>query len=165
MNETQLNENPPSPPEGGDWQPVKVGRKVVTSAERDLTDAILAEFNRQAGTSYRGAVDHHRMIVGRIREAPELSQPEHARIIRAAFADAWWTGTPGPEVIYGKGSVFERAQETARRMRHVPAALSDDEVQKRREAAAAAEAVQRERDLDEWYRQNPDVPDPRKVSR
>jgi hypothetical protein len=145
--DSQGNESPPLPPDGGsEWLPVKVDRKAVTPAERELCDAILAEFNRQAGTRFSGAPDHRRAIVGRIREHRAIELRHHSRIIAVALADPWWSGPPGPQVIYGKAGVFEQAIERARAARG--SSLSADEVARLRDERharlmAEAEAAER----------------------
>ena len=53
-------------------------------------------------------------IVLRHREHPELSADDHAAIISVSLASPWWSGVPGPEVVYGNAALFERALESAR---------------------------------------------------
>lgn len=107
-NDTQ-GPTPLGPPRGV----MRVGRKLVTQAERELAVGVLAEFNRQAGTRY-ASEEHLRPIVGRLREHPKFDLEAHGRLIRAQLADPWWKGAPGPQVIYGNAAVFERSIETAR---------------------------------------------------
>lgn len=87
-----------------------VGKKRVTGVEHELAAAILDVFNHRAGTSYRLAT-HLPLIVRRIRERPEITQPEHLAIIANEFARPWWKDKPGPQVIYGNARVFEHAIE------------------------------------------------------
>jgi hypothetical protein len=160
------NENPPSPPVGGNV-PVKVGRKIVTAEEGAAALCILGEFNAQAGTSYTAA-EHLRAIIARMREHPEHADcAAQARLIRANLADPWWKGAPGPQVIYGNGGVYEQAVERAKRAKATSPSvmLSDEERAERRAAAEVREREQVAAALDDWYAANPDVPDPRKVTR
>lgn len=110
--ESQENETPPTPPEGGP-RPMRVGRKVVTPAERELAVGVLAEFNRQTGTRY-ASEDYLRSIIARHREYPKFDLAAHGRLIKAQLADPWWKGPPSPNVIYGNAAQFERSVETAR---------------------------------------------------
>ena len=161
-----LNENPPSPPTGGNV-PTKVGRKAVTPAEAATALGILGEFNAQAGTSYT-APEHLRAIIGRMREHPEFADvAAQGRLIRANLADPWWKGPPGPQVIYGNGGVYEQAVERAKRAKatNPSAMLTDEERAARHAAAERREAEQVAAALDDWYAANPDVPDPRKAAR
>jgi hypothetical protein len=91
----------------------KVNRKPVTDSEHALADEIIVAFNAAAGTAVTVAA-HVTPVVGRIREKPELSAEDHRGIIAAVFAEPWWKGPPGPQVIYGNAAQFERSIEVWR---------------------------------------------------
>jgi hypothetical protein len=82
----------------------------VTEAERAIAAAALAAINAAAGTVYTLSA-HLAMIVGRVFEHPELSADDHRAIVAAVFRAPWWTGIPGPQVIYGNAAQFERSIE------------------------------------------------------
>lgn len=103
----EIHTPPVSPPRK------KVGGKAVTDAEYSLTSEIVAAFNQAAGTAVT-ADAHLTPIVGRIREKPDLTAEDHRGIIAAVFAVPWWSGAPGPNVIYGNAAQFERSIETWR---------------------------------------------------
>lgn len=147
VGEKELGEAPLSPPPGG-TVPAKVGRKAVTTAEAELAQGILAEFNAQAGTAYTSA-DHLRAIIGRVREHPKFDLAAHGRLIRAALAEPWWKGPPGPQVVYGNGVVFEQAIERAKAAKAQGGSvlLTDAERETRRRAMEQAEAARREADV------------------
>ncbi len=69
-------------------------------------------YNEATGQS-RSSVDALRMIVGRMREHPELSVGDHEHLIRDAVAHPWWKDGTNPNVIYGNGNVFESCLEAA----------------------------------------------------
>lgn len=90
-----------------------VNRKKVTKDEWELAGDILAAFNRHADADL--TLDAHFVpLVGRIREKPEITLADHDRIIEANFAQPWWQGRPGVEVVYGSKAQFERAIEKAK---------------------------------------------------
>lgn len=151
QNDSQGNERPPSPPAGVTvWAPARVEGRAVTQAERDLTDTVVAEFNRQAGTSYTGTAEHRRAIVCRIREYPAFDAAAHGRLIAAALADPWWRGAPGPQVVYGNAAVFEQSIERAKAVKAVRG-LTDEEREAHRAAEAARAVVEQERDIERWW--------------
>jgi hypothetical protein len=85
----------------------------VTEAERAVAAGALEAFNAAAGTHY--TLDaHSALILRRILERPELSADDHRAIVAAVFEEPWWTGHPGPRVIYGNAEQFERSIETWR---------------------------------------------------
>lgn len=98
-------ETPPSP------RPAVVNRIRTTEAERELAAAVLADFNRQAGTRYTSP-DFLGKIIMRHREHPELDAAAHGDVIRRQLARPWWNGAASPSVIYGNGGLFERALQT-----------------------------------------------------
>lgn len=109
-NTPYIEEPPKEPPRNQK----RVNRKVVTEDELTLAAAVVSQFNISAGTAL--SVDPHLTpIVGRIRERPELTAEQHRKIIKAVFAaDNWWTGAPGPRIIYGNPAQFETSIELAR---------------------------------------------------
>lgn len=102
-------ENPPLPPEGE--SPVKkVNRKPVTAEEYAQARAIVAAFNRIAGTRFDP--DTYLIpVIGRIRKHPELTAAQHGQIIATAFDDPWWKSRPNPRVVYGNAEQFEACLE------------------------------------------------------
>lgn len=89
---------------------VVLGAK-VTQAEHDKATLVLADFNRMAGTRVTLETrEHLRLIVGRIREHPELELSDIGRIIEANLADPWWDGRPSLNVIFSP-KVFSIAME------------------------------------------------------
>lgn len=83
----------------------------VTRAEHELATLVLADFNRMAGTRVTlDTREHLRLIVGRIREHPELELADFGRIIEANLADPWWDGRPSLNVIFSP-KVFSIAME------------------------------------------------------
>lgn len=82
----------------------------VTEAERAVAAAALEAFNAAAGTAYTLDV-HLPLILGCVFEHPELTADDHRAIVAAVFREPWWTGHPGPQVIYGNAAVFERSVE------------------------------------------------------
>lgn len=104
----------------------KVGSRRVTEAEARTAAAALAEFNGQADRDLvLSSEDWLRMIVGRIRERPELTPAQHERIVQSAFRFRWWEqrkdsdGKRGkarrvtPSVIYGSSRCFEEVLQDA----------------------------------------------------
>jgi hypothetical protein len=92
---------------------IKFGGKPVLAECWQLTERVLAEYNRQAGqkrrllTSARKPSDAARLIYGRCVDYPDITFEEHADIIRRTIASRWWTsGPPVPNVIYGP-KIFE----------------------------------------------------------
>jgi hypothetical protein len=90
-----------------------VNRKRVTSEEYAFAAEIIVAFNEAAGTKLTPE-KHLTPVVGRIREMPDLTARDHRGIIAACFAVPWWSGAPGPGVIYGNAEQFERSIETWR---------------------------------------------------
>lgn len=100
-------------------QKFKVDRKVVTDQEREWGLKLLARFNERNGsalgpfTSERGASEHLKPIICRIRENPDLTLEELLQVIDRNFANPWW-GENGnkragsPMVIFSP-NVFARA--------------------------------------------------------
>lgn len=96
--------------------PVKeVNRKKVTQAEAALARAIIAAFNAQFGTDFRGK-DHYIDVIGRIRERPELTLDEHIALIERFSHTTWWkkNGTktlshPSVKHLYGSGRALDAA--------------------------------------------------------
>lgn len=131
---TDQEQSPPSPP-GGELdavhpanRPSKVNRKAVTDGEYERASAILAAFNRHAGTRY-GSKDYISKIVSRIREHPELDVHAHAVVIYRSLAAPWWSGPPSPSVIYGNESLFERCVHAAASTEPLPdRALTPEEI-------------------------------------
>lgn len=119
----------------------KVAGKKVTGAEYALATEIIAAFNQAAGSQV--TVDAHLSpVVGRIRQRPDLTAEDHRCIIASVFAVPWWSGAPGPAVIYGNAEIFERSLETwraaPRHLRVVEPAPPAEEIGAGREELAAA---------------------------
>jgi hypothetical protein len=90
----------------------RVNRKPVTDSEHSTATAIIEAFNQAARTTYTVGA-HLTPIVGRIREHAGLSAEAHRAIIAATFRSPWWSGHPGPEVIYGSAAQFERCMQAS----------------------------------------------------
>lgn len=88
--------------------PAKVDRKATTKVERDLSAAVLEEWNRQTGQKLTSG-DWLAKVVMRIREYPDLTVGDHAAVIAASLASPWWKGDPSPSVVYGNGAIFEKS--------------------------------------------------------
>lgn len=76
-----------------------------------MAEAILAEFNSEAGTAFRlvgsrgRPTDHLKRIVSRIRDYPEVTLDQHLEVVRYNCRNPWWGGRPtSVGVIYGPGS-------------------------------------------------------------
>lgn len=106
---------PHRPPKGGSANGARprVNRKPVTDPHLELAEQVIDSFNETAHTSMTVGA-HLSKIVMRLREHPELTADDHRRIIRASFAEPWWSGRPGPQVIYGNAACFEQAIERAK---------------------------------------------------
>lgn len=104
----------PSRKQGAKKKYGEVNRKTITESEFSLAAAVVAVFNKIAGTRLR-VEPHLTPIVSRIRERPELTAEHHRLIVEAVFAgDHWWKGPPGPRIIYGNAAQFEQSIELAR---------------------------------------------------
>ena len=93
-----------------DGKPIGVNLAAKAQAVMDL-------FNVRAGSTLTlvGKTNRARQcIVMRLREHPELSLADHEQIIGGQFVKPWWTGTAGPEVIYGNATLFEKAMSARR---------------------------------------------------
>lgn len=118
-------------------KPTAVGKKPVTRAEHDLCDGILSAFNEAAGAKF-SAVGFREKVIRRCRERPDLSLSDHVEMIRRNFAAPWWRDSkPGPEVIYGNDSIFEKslACDGLPRGRGARRAPVDNEHERRKAAA------------------------------
>jgi hypothetical protein len=94
---------------------VVVSGKAVNEDEQAMSQAILDEFNRQAGTRYSIATDKwQRMIVARMRKHPDLSLEAYSGVIEALVqGPRWWDASdegvpPTPNLIFGNDAQFER---------------------------------------------------------
>lgn len=94
----------------------KVGAKVVTPMEQALARGILAAFNAQFGSDFRGR-EHFIDVVGRIRERPDLTLDDHVAIIARFSGTTWWrrgrdgrtVKHPTPAHLYGSGKALDAA--------------------------------------------------------
>jgi GntR family transcriptional regulator len=94
--------------------PLTVSRKIVTDEEALLAVEILAAFNEQFGTDYRGR-DHLIGIIGRLRERPDLRLGDYRELIDKLSKLTWWRkasegGTldhPTPRHIFGSGAALD----------------------------------------------------------
>jgi DNA-binding transcriptional ArsR family regulator len=97
-----------------------------TDPELHLVDSLIRAFNVEAHTRFAAAT-WAPDIVACLRLHPELTEAEHLRVIRAAFATQWWkredrTRQPSPAVIWGSAKQFERTlQEADSRRQDTPA--------------------------------------------
>ena len=96
-------------------QKVVVSGKAVNGDEQAMAQAVLDEFNRQAGTRYSIATDKwQRMIVARMRKHPDLSLEQFSAVIEGLVQGArWWDPDddgvpPTPNLIFGNDAQFER---------------------------------------------------------
>ena len=94
-------------------RPATVARRRVTTAEAEMAEAILDEWNRQTNQVLRADIWFTK-LVGRVREHPDLTIEDHQHIITANLANPWWDGPPSPSVVYGNDGQFERSMLTAR---------------------------------------------------
>lgn len=82
-----------------------------TDQEQHLTDSLLRAFNVEANGIYSLATWGDR-IVACLRAHPDLSEIDHLRVVRTAFASQWWKRTDRsrhatPGVIWGSLKQFE----------------------------------------------------------
>lgn len=90
-----------------------VDRKRVTEPEHHLAVKVLQAYN-DATAQHRSSQDALRMIVGRIREHPEVTLEQFVYVIADAVRHPWWEGSTTPNVIFGNGNVFESSLEAAK---------------------------------------------------
>lgn len=91
-----------------------IGGKVVAKKRWENTEAVLNEYNQQAGTKLRLLRSDGqpslaaKRIYKVLRAYPDIKLDEHADIIRRTLASHWWgpQKTPSIGVVYGMG-VFE----------------------------------------------------------
>jgi hypothetical protein len=109
--------SPPKPPTGGSV--VTFDRKPVPSERLELAQAILQDFNDQAGTSYgpftgRGRPSEDlKRVLGALADAdPPLTLEEARRVTRARLARPFWEGRPHTGVVFGP-KVFAGNREAA----------------------------------------------------
>lgn len=88
------------------WEGKRVGRKRITRSEGEMCEALVEEFNRQAGTRFRPRA-HCVPIIGRLREHPELSFEDHAAIIENELANPWGDLAPAICKVYGNERQFD----------------------------------------------------------
>lgn len=84
-----------------------------TDEEQQLVDSLLRAFNVEANGIYR-AETWGEKVVRCIRAHPELTEADHLRVVRTAFASRWWTGAATPGVIWGNLAQFEKCVAEAR---------------------------------------------------
>jgi hypothetical protein len=108
---------PPKPPTGGSV--VTFDRKPVPDERLELAQAILRDFNDQAGTSYSAFTGRGRpsedlkRVLGALADAdPPLTLDEARRITRARLARPFWEGRPHTGVVFGP-KVFAGNREAA----------------------------------------------------
>lgn len=112
----QESNTPPTPPRGG---AVKFNGRIVPETVVTTAEAILADFNKRAGTHYapRGQAgkptEQFKRILGALIEHPDIDAVAGARINAAALADPYWHGPPHPGNVWGPG-VIDRNVELAR---------------------------------------------------
>jgi hypothetical protein len=105
----------PEPMLGGGRHVGKVllGRR-FTSGELEIVHIVVRSFNRLAGTKVTlKPREHVRLVLGRVREHPELQASEWDRVIEANLAEPWWDGPPSLNVIFSP-RVFHIALERGR---------------------------------------------------
>lgn len=114
----------PKPPAGGQTERgrlIAFRRRPVSDDVRTLAEAILADFNQQAGTNYSAYTAEGRpsedlkRILGAISDAtPPLALAEAARIThwRLTAPKPFWTGRPHTGVVFGP-NVFPSNRESA----------------------------------------------------
>jgi hypothetical protein len=91
------------------------GRR-VTAIEAALARGILAAFNAQFDTDYRGR-EHVIGIVMRVRERADLTLDDHVAIIARFSGTTWWrkdkqnraVAHPTPRHLYGSGRALDAA--------------------------------------------------------
>jgi hypothetical protein len=115
--------NPPTPQGEERAKLLTFGKAKVSDEQRILAEAILHEFNQQAGTgygAYRGdgkPSEDLKRILGALRDAdPPLTLAEAGRVIRWRLAHPFggrWEGKPHTGVVFGP-SVFAANRESAR---------------------------------------------------
>lgn len=110
----------------------------VNPALWDRTQAILVEFNAQAGKKLRPVTSGAKLseaatrIYGRVVAYPDLTVDEHADIIRRTLASRWWgKDAPSIGVVYGP-KVFE---DNITRSANGSAGLSSDDLERAAEQA------------------------------
>lgn len=88
--------------------PVKADGKAITVEEWDLAQAVLDAWNTATGSNppFR-STEWIRKIVMRIREHPELREPDYQELITRALGNPWWDGSASPSVVFGNGALFE----------------------------------------------------------
>lgn len=88
-----------------------------TPTEVQLVDSLIRAFNVEANTRFSPAAWTDD-LTARFREHPELTEADHLRVVRAAFASQWWkredrTSQPSPAVIWGSAKQFDRTLQEA----------------------------------------------------
>lgn len=98
---------------------VRFDGKTVPRQRLELAEAILGEFNRQAGTGYgaytgRGHPSEDlKRIIGALTDArPPVTFDEAKRIIAWALKNPFWEGRPSAGVVFGP-KVFPATRESA----------------------------------------------------
>lgn len=81
-------------------------------ADALLASDVLAAFNDEAGTDFRGR-RYLAMIGDRMRERPDADLDRHRRAIGRTLALSgkarWFKGSPSPDLVYANEAAFERA--------------------------------------------------------
>lgn len=73
----------------------------VTAAEFCKAQAIVAVFNRRAGRRLTVATrEHLRLVIGRMRDEPEMTLEEFERLIVTVLGDPWWDGAATLNVVF-----------------------------------------------------------------
>lgn len=87
------------------------GLRVIEGGD-DLASRVLAVFNEEAGTDFRGA-SYLGMIERCLAERPDASLDQHRaatrRTLKLSGREKWWKGNPSPSLVYGNARAFERA--------------------------------------------------------
>lgn len=92
--------------------PIKYNGKPVNAESWALTEQVLAEYNRQAGSKLRLVTsagqpsEAAKRVYGRVRAYPDIDLEEHGDIIRRTLESHWWDGETHIGVVYGP-KVFE----------------------------------------------------------
>lgn len=102
---------------------VKHAGKVVSADRLAVAEAIVAEFNEQAGTGYATrkpsgkATDNLSRVLAAIADHPDITMDVATRMIASQLRAPYWDGRPHLGNVFGPG-VVERNLENARNPAH-----------------------------------------------
>lgn len=127
---------------GEEFRPREVDGKPVSAGEASRSLALLASFNKLAGTRFKSA-EYLRAIILRVRRYPEVSDAEHEEVVRHVLGltgKAKWWDDAAPNIVWGNDRVFERSLHAS----------------KLKKVAPQSEFAQYggETDIDSWAREN-----------